>query len=164
MKKVIIGCYIFVFLFFAVEPSQVYSQETKSAVPAKTVQTDVTADSDSYIIGPEDVIHIFVWKEESLTKTVPVRMDGKISLPLVDDIQAAELTPLQLKEVLTQKLKGFIENPTVSVTVLEANSFKVYVSGEVKQPGVQHIRSEITLVKLMTMVGGFTEWANKKRS
>ena len=163
MKKVIIGFYIFVFLFFVVEPSQVYSQETKGAIPAKAAQADVAADSDSYIIGPEDVIHIYVWKEESLTETVPVRMDGKISLPLVDDIQAAELTPLQLKDVLTQKLKGFLDNPTISVTVLEANSFKVYVSGEVKQPGVQRIRSEITFVKLMTMVGGFTEWANKKK-
>jgi len=81
----------------------------------------------------------------------------------VDDVHAAGLTPLQLKDVLTQMLKGFVENPTISVTVMEANSYKVYVSGEVKQPGVQLIRSEITLMKLITMAGGFTEWANKKK-
>jgi polysaccharide export outer membrane protein len=81
----------------------------------------------------------------------------------VDDIQAAGLTPLQLKNALAEKLKGFVENPTVTVTVMEANSFKVYVSGEVKQPGIHRIRSEITLVKLIIMVGGFTEWANQKK-
>jgi len=86
-----------------------------------------------------------------------------ISLPLVDDIQAAGLTPLQLKKALTEKLKGFLESPTISVTVMEANSFKVYISGEVKQPGVQNVRRELTLVKLIIMAGGFTEWANQKK-
>jgi len=104
-----------------------------------------------------------VWKEESLTKTVPVRIDGKISLPLLDDIQAAGLTPLQLKEEITKKLSGFVDNPTVTVTVKEANSYRVFISGEVKQPGIVHIRSEVTLVKLIIMVGGFTEWANKRK-
>jgi polysaccharide export outer membrane protein len=98
-----------------------------------------------------------------MTKTVPVRMDGKISLPLVDDVQAADLTPLQLKVVLTNKLKNVIDNPTVSVTVMEANSFKVYVSGEVKTPGVLRLRSETSFLQLMTMVGGFTDWADKKK-
>jgi polysaccharide export outer membrane protein len=148
-------------------PSALYSQESKPADSTKKtdkkVQGDVVTDSDQYIIGPEDVLHIYVWREDTLTKDVPVRMDGKISLPLVDDIQAAGLTPLQLKETITTALKGFVDNPTVSVTVIEANSFKVYVSGEVRQPGVYSIRSEVTLVKLLTMAGGFTEWANKKK-
>ena len=143
-------------------PTFVQSQVQKdSAAPQKT-QGDVATDSDQYIIGPEDVLHIYVWNEKELTKTVPVRMDGKISLPLVDDIQAADLTPLQLKEVLIKKLKTVIDSPTVSVTVMEANSFKVYVSGEVKQTGVQKLRSETTLLQLMTMVGGFTDWADRK--
>jgi polysaccharide biosynthesis/export protein len=163
MKKGLMAYVIVSFVLSIILSSNLYAQENKGADPTKRAQTDITADSDNYFIGPEDVLHIYVWREESLTKTVPVRMDGKISLPLVDDIQAAGLTPLQLKDVLTQKLKGFVDNPTISVTVLEANSFKVYVSGEVRQPGVQRIRSEITLVKLITMVGGFTEWANKKK-
>ncbi len=128
----------------------------------KKRKVDVVAEIDKYVIGPEDVLDIFVWKEESLTKTVPVRIDGKISLPLLDDIQAAGLTPLQLKEEITKKLTGFVENPTVTVTVKEANSYRVFISGEVKQPGIIHIRSEITLVKLIIMAGGFTEWANKR--
>jgi len=109
------------------------------------------------------VLDIFVWKEESLTKTVPVRIDGKISLPLLDDIQASGLTPLQLKEELTKKLGRFVDNPTVTVTVKEANSFRAFVSGEVKQPGMVHLRSDVTLVKLIVMAGGFTEWANKRK-
>ena len=175
MKKGLTALLIFAFVLSVMASPPVYAQAPKGADPAikAPVQQDardavkapgeVAADSDQYIIGPEDVLHIYVWKEESLTKTVPVRIDGKISLPLVDDIQAAGLSPLQLKDALTKKLKGFVDNPTVTITVMEANSFRVYVSGEVKQPGVHRIRSEITLAKLITMVGGFTEWANQKK-
>ena len=137
--------------------------DNKLAKDNKKVTGDVVAEIDKYIIGPEDVLDIFVWKEESLTKTVPVRIDGKISLPLLDDIQASGLTPLQLKEELTKKLSGFVDNPTVTVTVKEANSYRVFISGEVKQPGIVRIRSEVTLVNLIIMVGGFTEWANKRK-
>jgi polysaccharide export outer membrane protein len=144
-------------------PSMGNAQDGKAADSAGKVQGAIATDSDQYIIGPEDVLLIYVWREEAFTKTLPVRTDGKISLPLLDDIQAVGLTPLQLKEALTDKLKDFVESPIVTVTVMEANSFKVYVSGEVKQPGVQRIRSEITLVKLIIMAGGFTEWANQKK-
>ena len=138
-------------------------QEQKDAAPARTTQGAVATDSDQYIIGPEDVLFINVWREETLSKTVPVRMDGKISLPLVDDVQAADLTPLQLKEILNEKLKNVIDSPTVSVTVMEANSFRVYVSGQVKTPGMHRLRSETSFVQLMTIVGGFTDWANQKK-
>ncbi len=137
--------------------------EVETAGPGQSGGGVVAADSDQYVIGPEDVLLIYVWKEESLTRTVPVRIDGKISLPLVNDIQAEGLTPLQLKDALTEKLKGFMENPTVTVTVMEANSYKAYVSGEVKQPGVYPIRNKMSLVRLMVMVGGFTEWADQKK-
>jgi polysaccharide biosynthesis/export protein len=167
MKKVLMSVVVLILVIFVTVPSLLYSQESKPAdsakQPGKKLQGDVIADSDQYIIGPEDVLHIYVWREDSLTKTVPVRIDGKISLPLVDDVKAAGLTPLQLKEAVTIALKGFVDNPNVSVTVMEANSFKVYVTGEVKQPGVLRIRSEVTLVKLITMAGGFTEWADKKK-
>ena len=143
-------------------PVSVFSQQDKDAAAAK-VQGEVAADSDSYIIGPEDVLNIYVWREESLTKTVPVRMDGKISLPLVDDVLASGLTPLRLKEILVTKLKDFIDNPNVSVTVMEANSFKVYVSGQVRNPGVFKLRSDTSFLQLMTMTGGFTDWADQKK-
>jgi polysaccharide export outer membrane protein len=99
---------------------------------SKAPKGEIIADSDTYIIGPEDVLNIYVWKEESVTKTVPVRIDGKISLPMVNDIQAEGLTPLKLKDVITEKLKKYIDHPAVTVTVIEANSYKIYVSGEVK--------------------------------
>ena len=158
-QKIVMGL---IFLLMIL-PSSVYSQQNKNAASPQKTQGEVATDSDQYIIGPEDVLYIHVWKEESMTKTVPVRMDGKISLPLVDDVQAADLTPLQLKEVLTKKLKNVIDSPTVSVTVMEANSFKVYVVGEVKTPGPRILRSETSFVQLLTMVGGFTDWANQKK-
>jgi polysaccharide export outer membrane protein len=148
--------------FLILMPLSVFSQQNQDAVSTAKVQGEVAADSDSYIIGPEDVLNIYVWREESLSKTIPVRMDGKISLPLVDDVRASGLTPLQLKEILVTKLKNFIDNPNVSVTVMEANSFKVYVSGQVKNPGVFKLRSETSFLQLMTMTGGFTDWADRK--
>lgn len=163
MKKALAVFLLTAWVLSITAPSIVCAQDGKAADRSGKAQGAVAADNDQYVIGPEDVLLIYVWREESITKTVPVRIDGKISLPLVNDIQAAGLTPLQLKEVLTEKLKGFVESPTITVTVMEANSFKVYVSGEVKNPGIHRIRSEITLVKLIIMAGGFTEWADQKK-
>jgi polysaccharide export outer membrane protein len=140
-----------------------YPQADKEILSRKEGQGEIATDTDQYVIGAEDVLYIHVWKEEAFTRTVPVRIDGKISLPLVQEIKAAGLTPLQLKEVLTRKLKEFVENPVVSVTVMEANSYKVYVSGQVKTPGVYRLRSETSVAQIIPMAGGFTEWANQKR-
>jgi polysaccharide biosynthesis/export protein len=163
MKKALAVFLLTAWVFSITAPSIVCDQDGKAAAPSGKAQGAVAADDDQYIIGPEDVLSIHVWREEAFTRTLPVRIDGKISLPLLDDIQAAGLTPLQLKEILTDKLKGFVENPTVTVAVVEANSFKVYVSGEVNKPGVYNIRIESTLVKLIIMAGGFTEWADQKK-
>jgi polysaccharide export outer membrane protein len=141
----------------------VQSQGNKDDVSKRPPQADMIAVSDRYVIGPEDVLYIHVWREEALSRSVPVRTDGKISLPLVNDIQAAGLTPLQLKEILTQKFRVFIDNPNVSVIVTEANSMKVYVSGEVRTPGVYRLRSETTVLQIIPMAGGFTDWANQKK-
>jgi polysaccharide export outer membrane protein len=141
----------------------VCAQEGKEALLQKQSQAEVAADNNVYVIGPEDVLYIHVWKEENLSKAIPVRSDGKISLPLIDEIQAAGLTPLQLKEALLVKLKEFIDIPNVSVIVTEANSFKVYVSGQVRNPGVYRLRSKTSLLQLIPMAGGFTEWANEKK-
>jgi len=142
--------------------AMVYAQADKEILSKKEAQ-DVAVDGNQYVIGPEDVLYIHVWKEDALTRTVPVRIDGKISLPLIQEIKAAGLTPLQLKEVLTRKFKEFIENPIVSVTVLETNSCKVYVTGLVKNPGVYRLRSETTVVQVISLAGGLTDWANPKK-
>ena len=141
-----------VILFFLAACQPVYlSKPSEGAAPVP------------YVIGPEDVLNIYVWKEESLSRTVPVRVDGKISLPLVNEVQAAGLTPPQLQEIVAEKLKDFIDDPVVSVIVMESNSFKVYISGEVKTPGVHRLRSETSLIQFIPMVGGFTEWSNPKK-
>lgn len=163
MKKRLTSAWLVVTILFTLALSLCYVRDSISADPSEKAQSVLKTDDNQYIIGPEDVLSIHVWREESMTKTVPVRMDGKISLPLVDDIQAAGMTPLQLKDTLSKKLKEYIDDPTVTVTVLEANSFKVYVSGEVKQPGVQILRSETTLLKLIIRVGGFTPFANERK-
>ena len=161
--KICFKSLIVFFVVLSVAVPVLYAQRDQKAGTEKQPQGEIAADSDHYVIGPEDVLDIHVWKEEALSRAVPVRMDGKISLPLIDEIQAAGLTPLQLKERIAQSLKKFIDNPNVSVVVTEANSFKVYVSGEVRTPGVYRIRSETTLVQIIPMAGGFTEWANQRK-
>jgi len=148
---------------FCISTPIAYPQTGKEILLKKEAQAEVAADSDRYIIGAEDVLYIHVWREETVTKTVSVRMDGMISIPLVDEIQAAGLTPLQLKEKLTERLKEFIENPNVAVVVMEANSFKVYVSGQISKPGIYRLRSDTTLAQIISMAGGLTEWANQKK-
>ena len=148
-----------IFIFFSIA----YPQGDKEILLKKEAQAEIPADSASYVIGAEDVLYIHVWKDETLSKTVSVRTDGKISIPLIDEIKAAGLTPLQLKEKLTEKLKEYLDVPTVTVIVMEANSFKVYVSGQVKTPGVLRLRSETSLAQAVSMVGGFTDWAKQSK-
>jgi polysaccharide export outer membrane protein len=148
-------------IFFDFYP--VYSQQAKGGPVQGLSQSQLPPDSDKYIIGPEDVLHIQVWKEEALSQTVLVRTDGKISLPLLDDVQAAGLTPLKLKEVLTDKFKAFVENPLVTIIVREAKSFKVFLSGQVLKPGVFALIGDTTVLQVIAMAGGFTEWANRSK-
>jgi polysaccharide export outer membrane protein len=143
--------------------SSVCAQGSKTAPAPGLPPSPLPPDSDKYIIGPEDHLYIQVWKEESLSQTVLVRTDGKISLPLLDDVQAAGLTPLKLKEVLTEKFKAFVDSPVVTVIVREAKSFKVYISGYVTKPGVFALIGDTTIVQIIAMAGGFTEWANQRK-
>jgi polysaccharide export outer membrane protein len=159
MGRLMVG----VSLGFLIVTGLAHAQQGKTPSTGVKVFGEVTADSDTYVIGPEDLLSIVVWREEALTRQVPVRSDGKISLPLIDEIHAAGLTPLQLKEKLTLRLKEFIDNPSVSVIVVEANSQKVYVSGEVRTPGAYRLRGETTLLQVIPMAGGFTQWADQKK-
>src|SRR5882672_3652589 len=116
-----------------------------------------------YVIGPEDVLDVAVWNNTEMTRTVPVRPDGMISLPLLNDVQAAGLTPMELKEVLTRRLVGYMQAPEVSVIVREVHSCKVTVMGEVKNPGRYEIRSRATVLDAIAQAGGFTEFASRSR-
>ena len=117
----------------------------------------------SYVIGPEDVLDISVWENIQISRTVPVRPDGKISLPLVNDVQAAGLTPMQLREILSTLLVPYVPIPAVSVIVREVHSFKVTVLGEVKAPGRFDLKSRSTVLDLLAMAGGLTEYAARGR-
>jgi polysaccharide export outer membrane protein len=116
----------------------------------------------TYVIGPEDVLHIAVWKEADLTATLPVRPDGKISLPLLDDVQAAGLTPKQLAESVTEKLKKYIADPRVTVVVTAINSKRVFLVGEVMHPGATSMLPNMTVLQALSSAG-LSQFANTKR-
>jgi polysaccharide biosynthesis/export protein len=133
--------------------------EKQASSPA---QAPATADA-SYKIGPQDVLRIDVWKETEITRSVPVRPDGKISLPLLNDVQAAGLTAMELASVITEGLKKFINNPQVTVTVTEINSRRIYVTGEVTKPGAYPLLPNMTALQALTSAGGFTQFSNTKK-
>ncbi len=119
------------------------------------------AHNDSFVIGNSDVLAISVWKEPDLTKTIPVRSDGKISLPLVGELQAAGRTPLQLEGDITEKLRSFITSPEVSVLVQQVNSKKFNILGEVMKPGSYSISLAPTVLDAIAAAGGFRDFAKK---
>jgi len=116
---------------------------------------------DEYRIGPEDVLEIMVWKNSDLTRTVTVRPDGKVSLPLIGDVQASGLTPDQLKAVVTKRMKEYISAPEVSVLVSNINSYFYYILGEVIKPGKYPLKERTTVLQAISMAGGFTPFASK---
>jgi polysaccharide export outer membrane protein len=115
-----------------------------------------------YVIGPEDVLHIAVWKENDLTTTLPVRPDGKISLPLLDDVQAAGLTPKQLADSVTEKLRKYIADPRVTVVVTAINSKRIYLVGEVLHAGATPMLPNMTVLQALSSAG-LNQFANTKR-
>jgi len=115
----------------------------------------------AYRIGAEDVLSISVWQNAELSRTTPVRPDGKISLPLVNDVQAAGLTPMELRESLIAKLHEFIPNTELSVVVTEMNSFRVSIIGEVKRSERYKLRGPATVLDVLAMAGGFQDWAKR---
>jgi polysaccharide biosynthesis/export protein len=117
---------------------------------------------NSFIIGNDDVLAISVWKEADLAKQVPVRSDGKISLPLIGDVQAAGRTPLQLEQEITDRLKAYITNPQVTVIVQEIHSLKFNILGEVNKPGAYSLTAGTTIVDAIAIAGGFKDFAKKK--
>jgi len=117
--------------------------------------------NSTYIIGPEDTLHIAVWKEPDLTATLPVRSDGKISMPLLNDVQAAGLTPMQLADSITEKLKKYVTDPRVTVVVTGMNSQRIYVLGEVLHTGAMVLTPNMTVLQALA-TAGFTQFANTK--
>jgi polysaccharide export outer membrane protein len=117
---------------------------------------------EGYVIGPEDVLTVIVWRERELSTEVVVRPDGKISLPLLNDVQAAGLTPERLAEVVEKAATKYVKDSDATVIVKEIRSRKVFVLGEVARPGVFPLTSETTVLQLIAAVGGLLEYADKK--
>lgn len=117
---------------------------------------------NAYAIGIGDVIDISVWKNAELSVTVPVRPDGRVSVPLLGDIQAAGMTPRALTEDLTQRFKEFVTAPSVSVVIKEIHSRKVFVTGEVATPGAYDLQPRTKLMQVLAMAGGLTPYAKRK--
>jgi polysaccharide export outer membrane protein len=120
-------------------------------------------DPSRYRIGPEDSLAIAVWQNQDLTRTVPVRPDGQISLPLVNDVQAAGLTPMELRDVLKEKLAEYAPGAEISVIVAEVNSFKVSVMGKVQRPDRYLLKGPTTVLDVLALAGGFQDFANQER-
>jgi polysaccharide export outer membrane protein len=119
--------------------------------------------SSEYRIGPDDVLDIVVWNNEEVSRRVPVRPDGKISLPLLDDVHAAGLTATQLAEALADRLSRYIDTPEVSVIVAEIHSFKVSVIGQVRTAGQYEMSRGATVLDAIARAGGFTDYAKPAR-
>ena len=114
-------------------------------------------------LGPEDVIEVFVWKEPELSTTVVVRPDGKVSLPLIGELPTSGKTAVELQKEIGQKLTQYISEPVVNVMVKEVNSAKVSVIGEVKTPGIYKIKDRATVLDVIALAGGFTEYAKRNK-
>jgi polysaccharide export outer membrane protein len=135
-----------------------------AATPAaNNIETAILNNANDYKIGPEDLLDISVWKNPELSRTVPVRPDGKVSLPLVNDIRAAGLTPTELRQQLIDRLAEFIPAPEVAVIVREVHSMKVAVVGSVKTPGRYELKSAATVLEMIALAQGFTDFAARDR-
>lgn len=140
---------------------------TGSAAPAtaatsKDESTKDSTDVNHYIIGPEDALQVTVWKEPTLSGTIPVRPDGMISLVLLGDLRAAGLTPMQLSADITERLKKYIQDPVVSVVVLGINSQRIFVVGEVGHVGAVSMTAGMTPLQAIAAAGGLSPFANSK--
>ena len=149
------------------EPAAAPAPPPAAAVPAPAAatktETAILGSANDYKIGPEDLLDISVWKNPELSRTVPVRPDGKVSLPLVNDIQAAGLTPTALRQQLIDRFAEYIPAPEVAVIVREVHSMKIAVVGSVKTPGRYELKSAATVLEMIALAQGFTDFASRDR-
>ena len=169
MKKTLLLLSFCLALILLFSTPQVYSADESTSVPGKNEPAETGkrwsrwVSLDSYKIGSSDVLEIVTWKEPDFSRgEVLVRIDGKISFPLLGDIQATGRTPLQVKDEIEAGLKDFIANPIVTVTVKIPGSQKFYILGEVENTGEYVLMKDLTVLQAFALAGGFTKWASKK--
>ncbi len=166
MKRVTkLGCLALAAMLTAAMWAQDQAATSANDKPAQPAASDNDSKpgvaATDYVIGADDTLHITVWKEPDLSVTLPVRPDGKISMPLLNDVPAAGLTPMQLKDSLTEKLRKYISDPRVTVVVTAMNSQRIYVLGEVQHTGAMPLLPNMTVLQALSSAG-FTQFANLK--
>jgi polysaccharide export outer membrane protein len=139
------------------------SAKVLTARDVSSQPTKAATEDPNYSIAPEDVLTIDVWKEPEISRTVPVRRDGKISLPLINDVQAAGLTPTQLGAEIVEKLRATIVHPQVTVIVAQMSSLRIYILGQVPRGGAYPLVPDMTVMQALSIAGGFTPYANVKK-
>jgi len=145
------------------EPSTPTAGSPAATQPAQNVEASAAkAHDNSFVIGNDDVLAINVWKEPDVSRSVPVRSDGKISLPLVGEVQATGRTPLKLEEEIAARLKNYIAEPEVTVIVQQINSQKFNILGQVNKPGSYVISNSATVLDAIALAGGFRDFAKQK--
>ncbi len=138
-----------------------FIKETRVKSQAKTMAKKTEkGEQGGFLLGPEDVLEISVWKDETLTKQVVIRPDGKISFPLIGEIQAAGRTVEDLRKEIIKKLSEFISDPVVTVMVIGINSYKIYVIGKVNKPGAYTVGRPVNVMQALSMAGGFSPFAD----
>ena len=146
--------------------AQAVPDKAKPQAPAKAAARGVTppavAPPPDYVIGPDDILSVVFWRDKDMSADVAVRPDGKISLPLLNDVQAAGLTPPQLRDRLTEEARNYVEDPNVTVVIRQINSRKVFVTGQVNKPGPYPLGGPTTVLQLIAMAGGVPEYAHTK--
>ena len=145
------------------QPAKPSPQATPQAKPAPPPVTGPSvAVASDFTIGPEDVLGVLFWRDQEMTGDVTVRPDGMITLPLVRDVKAAGLTPDQLADAIQKAAADYIAEPSVTVVVRQINSRKVFITGEVAKPGAYPLPSSMTVMQLIAVAGGLTEFADSK--
>lgn len=132
-----------------------------SGLPQEILDQASRSSPKDFLLGPEDVLEVTVWRNQDLSKQVVIRPDGMISLPLIGDVHASGLTAAQVADRIARRLAEFKENPAVSVSVREVNSYYIYVMGEVTRPGKYQLKSYTTVLQGVSLGGGFTPFASK---
>jgi polysaccharide biosynthesis/export protein len=136
----------------------------KSSAPAKAADAGRVATKEGeYRIGPQDIVQVDVWKEPDVSRSIPVRPDGKISMPLLNDVQAEGLTAVELAASIRDGLSKYMTNPQVTVTVTAVNSRRIYVNGEVAHQGAQTLLPNMTVLQAISAAGGLTQFAREKK-
>jgi polysaccharide biosynthesis/export protein len=130
---------------------------------SKKVIQDTVVQSNDFLLGPEDVLEITVWRNQDLSRQTVVRPDGMVSMPLIGDVLASGMTATQLAAKIADKLKEFKESPAVSVSVKEVNSYNVFILGEVQKPGKYQLKTHTSVLQAIALAGGFTLYASKNK-